>query len=343
MGERNQERLTLGAFEPAEGALDTYGPGLRVDIGRALTEVSQDTTDDDIHSVSVVDNSSYVLSGTYEVMDDPEDAVAPKRGLPQMLVVKIDLTLRKGSEVVFSNALFVDRLRDIIKVGGNSGAFRLEDSIRDLHKQIRLNARHPSATLDGNEIKSSPSSKVAVEILTKSVLASKETKPTPRKPQQRQGFPFVPIAVGEVYEVKVHNRSSKEIAVAMTVDGIDQFTFSEDRNSATGRPRFSHWVIGAGKSFTILGWHKTADPNRDDNILRFLVTKYGDGASQFAPAMDASKVGTIQLAISNSHEFRRGARGDSETGFGPPVKLKQKAVRREIDPPHEFISIQYSR
>ena len=337
--ERDQDKLAMGQFDHAAGGTNFYGPGLRVDLAASFGELSQSSE----QSISLTNRSSYVLSGTYQVMDDPEDALAPQKGLPQMLVIKIDLVVKQNNEVVFPITLFVDRIRDIAKAKGASGLFRLDDSTRKLHEQIRIKSTKPTVAIDGTRIKSSLHSDVSAEVLTKSVLAANDAKATARIPLSRAGVPVVPIAVGEVYEVQIHNDSSDEIAVAMTIDGIDQFSFSEDRDPGTGRPKFSHWIIPAKKSFNILGWHRTADRKRDDNVLRFLVTQYGDGASQFAPQADRSTVGLIQLSISKSHPHRRGARGDSETGFGPPVKQEQKSVRREIDPPHEFISIRYTR
>ncbi|MEM6691932.1 MAG: hypothetical protein AAF664_21060 [Planctomycetota bacterium] len=341
MQEQGHHHLALGEFTSLEGTPDSYGPGLRVELSNAFAEVA--IAEEQETPVSVIKQSIYRVSGTYQVMDDPEDALAPESGVPQMLVLKIDLMLRERGEDLFPVTLFVDRVRDIARVSGTSGLFRLEDDARELHRQIRVKRAKPTFIVDGTKIRSSSESDVAVEILTRSALAGDSVESKPRTVLTEGGTPTVPVAVGEVYEVRIHNLSDDEIAVSMSVDGIDQFTFSEDRDSATGRPRLTHWLIGANRTFTIKGWHRTSDDSRSDNLLRFLVTKYGDGASQFVPQVDRSRVGFLQLAISKSHLSGRGTRGDSETGFGPPVEQKQTVVRRQIDPPHEFLTVRYTQ
>jgi len=100
-------------------------------------------------------------------------------------------------------------------------------------------------------------------------------------------------------------------------------------------------VILAPKSEqTIVGWHRTIDPKRKDNFLSFLVTEYGQGAASKFPAKTQGKVGTITVSFANSFPF---GRSGSETGFGPPREVKQTAVKRSFDPPHDFVTIRYNR
>ena len=172
------------------------------------------------------------------------------------------------------------------------------------------------------------------------------------------------VHVGEVYEVRVVNFSSHEIAVSLAIDGIDHFTFSEDRTAVLDdrgkpvagpdskpvqRPKFSHWIVGPAKAgkpgeVLILGWHKTADPKRKDNVMSFLVTEYGKGAASKFPTQAQGKVGLITVGISRS--FKDGElrpRSANETGFGPDRELKQEVVKRFIDAPHEFVTVRYNR
>ena len=71
------------------------------------------------------------------------------------------------------------------------------------------------------------------------------------------------------------------------------------------------------------------------------MTEYGQGAASKFPTQSQGKVGTITVGIARSHP--PGTKGGSETGFGPPVEVKQEPVKRDIDAPHEFISVRYTR
>lgn len=339
--DKGRDSLTLGDFsQGGKQSDDPFGPGLRVDLAAAIERVCANSED---KKIAIAENADIVVNGRYEVIDDPDDIGAVKKGQPQMLVLKIELQMMEGAELIFPLTIFVNRIRDIARASELTASLDLEDDTRRLHSDLRQASKHPGTSVNGTQIKSSVDSPVTVQILTRPVLAA-ESAMKPREPSVgADHLPFVSIATGEVYEVQLSNSSAAELAVAMSIDGIDQFTFSEDRNEKTGEPKFSHWILKPHQTLTIHGWHKTADPKRKDSVLRFLVTKYGDGASQYAPHADPSKVGVIHLAISRSHEQRHGARGDAETGFGPPVEVKQEVVERVIDPPHEFISIRYAK
>ncbi len=188
----------------------------------------------------------------------------------------------------------------------------------------------------------------AVEIRTKLLKDGDNRDAAPRKIELLNGLPFVGIDQGELYEVRVLNYSQAEIAVALCIDGIDQFTFSEDRkdDKKDGPPRFTHWIVAPAKGdkpgeVIIKGWHKTANPKRQDNVLSFLVTEYGKGAASQFPTKSQGKVGMIAVAVAASHP--PGSKGGSETGFGPPREVKQEVVKRDIDAPHEFVTIRYAR
>lgn len=337
--EEEMDSVSLGEFSPVgDSRVDAFGPGLRIEMARALERYTRDND----RRVSIAENARVQLSGTYQVIDDPEDAAATSQGLPQQLVLKIEFKLVRGAERIFRHTAMVSRVRDIIKAEGIGGLLNLNDSTRDLHKTVRELRETPTYVLEGPRIRSFPHSPVSVEVRAKAVLNSGPAMP--RIAELRDGIPFVPVGIGEVYEIIVRNASNEELAIALAIDGIDQFTFSDDRSQATGIPLFSHWIVRPGSTLPIIGWHKTASGRTVDNVRRFLVTTYGDGASQFVPHPDKSKVGVIHVAISRSHpQSDRGkARGDAETGFGPPAEVRQQVVRRTIDPPHEFIAIRYS-
>src|SRR5262249_37026990 len=137
----------------------------------------------------------------------------------------------------------------------------------------------------------------------------------------------------------VRNNSEQEVGVSLAVDGIDVFTFSEDRNDK-GEPRFTHFILAPKSETTVVGWHRTIDPKRKGNYLSFLVTDYGQGAAAKFPAQRQGKAGTITVWFANSSPS---GRSGSETGFGPPREVKQTAVKRSFDPPHDFVTIRYNR
>jgi len=105
----------------------------------------------------------------------------------------------------------------------------------------------------------------------------------------RDGEPFMKIHLDEIYQFVIHNRTKLEAAVTVSIDGLDVYHFTEDRDPQTGRSNYSHSIIAPNSSSTIVGWHKT-----NQKSLSFLVTGYGKGAgSQERTA--AGKMGVITV------------------------------------------------
>jgi hypothetical protein len=160
----------------------------------------------------------------------------------------------------------------------------------------------------------------------------------------KEGLAFVDIQEDEEYEVVIHNRSSRPVAVALSIDGLDVFHFSKER-SAKGTPAFTHFLVEGNQSFSIVGWHHTADPRATDNALSFLVTAYGQGAVSKAGIPSRGRIGVIHAQFSHCLELPDGTlpRSGNETGFGPPREAKLRAVRVELEPPHDSVTVRYTR
>ncbi len=273
--------------------------------------------------------------------------------------IKAKLQYTNGDEVSefkeFVGA--VRKVTDIARITGATVAFKPDSEYSgppsdgrnpDVQHSLPPGPGQPPkviAFVDGTFVRTSKASPYAVEIRKKPLAAPGSALPVAAS--LKEGLPFVGIDRGEVYEVRVVNDSDHEIAVSLAIDGIDQFTFSEDRKP-DGTPKFSHWIVGAAKDrkpgeVLIVGWHKTADPSRKDNVLSFLVTEYGKGALGKFPTRAQGKIGTITVGISRSYVPGPNApKSASETGFGPPREVKQEVVTRKIDDPHEFITIRYN-
>lgn len=210
------------------------------------------------------------------------------------------------------------------------------------NKEIQKSQKEHSVVINGSLVSAHPDSPYAVEVRCKPHRNHERFKAQPRPAQDVNGQAFVPIEKGELYELRLVNRSKQEAAAAITVDGIDVFTFSEDRNAA-GRPRFTHFIVPAEGEVKVVGWHKTASPMRKDNFLAFLVTENGHGARARFPQTPQGRVGCITVAFSHAFPPGTARSAGAETGFGPPIEVKQEIVKRVIDPPHEFVTIHYQR
>ena len=308
----NQRSVRVGHFSPGGKGLDdsNSGAGISGQLAQALG--------------SFVNKDSLLeVKGDYLYLPDKQG------GDSKIMVVKIGaqiINTDNGDVVkIFTGqeAAVVAANPDIAKITNITGSLNPEGSYTERNKQIQELKEKPSIAVDGTLIKSSKESPYAVQLLVKPLQNHENIVAQPKLPLPPDGGKaFVPIGKGELYEVRVFNFSTQETAVTLTVDGLDDFTFSDDRKP-DGTPKFSHWIVPAAKDGkpgvqTIPGWHKTADPHRKDNFLSFLVTEYGQGGASKFPTKSQGKVGII--TVSFAYSFPEGtarSSGDVETGFGP--------------------------
>ena len=172
----------------------------------------------------------------------------------------------------------------------------------ETNKEIQKNVnKNPDIHLAGTRISSREGRPFEIEVLEQPLEEFGKKPPSAvAAKKEANGLPFVSIARGELYEIKVYNHSGAEVAVAVSIDGIDMFHFSRDRvigegekkqiklikdnEPLEGRPRFSHFILqkdDRGKpqeELTIQGWHHSVEGT--DNFRSFLVTAYGQGRTR---------------------------------------------------------------
>lgn len=194
-------------------------------------------------------------------------------------------------------------------------------------------------------VRTHPESPYGVEIRVKPAVKA-EAKP--KEAELKDGVPFVEIGLGELYEISLVNDSAHEAAVRIAIDGLDVFTFSEDRK-ADGKARFTHFILPAKKTTVIKGWHRTNKDLPEGNIWSFLVTEYGKGAD--SAKKSSGKVGVVSVTFSVSYlseEELKNAEGKArdvrkETDRGPLDREKFQAVKRFIGIERDVVSVRYSR
>ena len=119
-------------------------------------------------------------------------------------------------------------------------------------------------------------------------------QPRPIVQSKAEPEPFVKIDRGEAYEVRLVNGSDYDAAVDLRIDGVSSFAFSDMRQTEgpkKGEPLYDHWIVPAGKTVLIKGWHKD-----NKTVDSFLVMEFAKGAAARllnALPKDTAKFGTI--------------------------------------------------
>ena len=337
------------------------GPGLKESFRTALSE----------KKILVNEGAEHLLTGQYFVTDKK----SLQANQPLRLTIKLGLVKRSGQvavELLPINAEFdtakhiarIDSTRDLALAFGFHGRVTPDHGDYQAPKQERQKEMtdqilKPVPFLSGTRVRSKQESEYEVEILAKPLNDYATGKAQPRTPRLEKGQAFVDIERNELYEIKIFNNSHKDVAVAVSVDGLSVFHFADkDHCNEQGRPKFNYYIVhpkgyqeydDAGRrvdydgTLTVVGWFQKLAP--PDNYLSFLVTEYGKGAVSKAGIKSRSQVGAIHVQFSYCRPLKKGehARSGNETGFGPPRSVQQKAVSYEIDPPYDFVTIRYTR
>jgi hypothetical protein len=134
---------------------------------------------------------------------------------------------------------------------------------------------------------------------------------TPCQPENRGGQARVKIGAGQVYAVRLSNRASHRVAVALHVDGLSVFEFSDARQGGPGSsPRYTHFVIEPGEQYLVRGWHHT----NEGQDYEFEVRDLPPNAPLPALRQSAS-LGTVTAAFSACWSTNESAPPD---GFSAP-------------------------
>jgi hypothetical protein len=136
------------------------------------------------------------------------------------------------------------------------------------------------------------------------------------------------------------------MAVAVLIDGLDVFTVSEDRGKE-GRPRFTHWLVPAGKAIDVQGWHRS----NDKGSFAFQVVPLAESVVGKAAKGDLgllkgnAKRGTITVCFHPTapEGSPKGAGDGDATGLGPHLPGKFTEAKRVVRDMIDIVTVRYTR
>jgi hypothetical protein len=151
----------------------------------------------------------------------------------------------------------------------------------------------------------------------------------------------VEIRRNEIYAVRLINNSEYDAAVALTVDGLSTFAFSETDCSVM--------LVPAGSDTVVTGWHRRNEGAHA--VSAFKVTEYPESAAAKIFATNKpSSVGTINACfraawtgnkIPPDEPMDKDSRGALGTGIGPPRPGQFQVVRMTTGVVRANVAVRY--
>jgi hypothetical protein len=194
----------------------------------------------------------------------------------------------------------------------------------------------PKPSLDGSSILAGDKSPFGIEVLV-------DNKPLPAVDED--GLAVVKLKRDQTYAVRLINRSDLEMAVRLSIDGLNLFTFSELRQKEgkfKGCPQYDMVLVPPRGSIEIGGWHRN-----NTTSAKFKITDYGETAA--AKMGKATDIGTITATFCAAWtktppaDEPGGARavGEDGTGFGEDFTAKYQVVERTIGAVRAAVAVRY--
>jgi hypothetical protein len=326
LADEKLEAIDLGEFTGPPSPATSTGPGIQQLLLEELTA----------RKVKVQRRAGAYVKGEYLPVEVDTDAVRDR------VVLRLEAVVRdgKGRKLAAMKADVKSNL-DIVRLFGLTCKLPTKGDAGDRNEELTRILEKPRAFADGTRVLARKDSPYAVEVLVRGAGG----RAAPRMPSLDDGQAFVPIGSGARYEVRVYNDSAYDTAASVSVDGIDAFTFSQVREAKTGRPQYTHYIVPAGKTATVQGWHRT-----DQRAASFEVGSYGDSAA--ARLLRANpRLGTITVCFHAAWKGKdappdeKGSRSPDDVGtrLGPPIEAGTRPVQRTVGVLRDSVSVRYSK
>lgn len=229
----------------------------------------------------------------------------------------------------------IDKHEDIASLLGATTEIYAQDKHIDRNRDYKKHLLDPRLYIDGSKCAPNEHCPYQIEILV-------HGHPLPIR--LHDGLGHVSIKHGDIYAVRIYNKSPYDAAVRLSVDGLNVFTFSQLRKH-DGSPKYEFYIVPAHKTVTLKGWHRS-----NSTVDSFLVTDYAKSAA--ATIQHQHELGTITAVFSAAwpkggqkphDEDFTGKGGGKATGFGPPVAQQVNEVHREVGRMRAAISLRYDK
>jgi hypothetical protein len=282
----------------------------------------------------VKDAAQVEVKGEFDDVKDKQSGLLAAR-------IKGSVTDKSG-KVLFTFARGVFGENVLASLFGTTSKLAPDLPPPERNAEIEKGLDAPKAFVKGAQVSAAADSPYAVEIVS---APQSGAQYSPRSAALQNGLAFVPLQRGEVFGVRLINRSSLDAAVTLTIDGLNLYEFSDFKDPKTGRPKFSVVLVGAGQEVFLRGWHRTHETSEE-----FVITEYAKSASALVKSTAPTGVVTAQFAAAwpkdaptPADEPKGQSRSADAVGRGVQFEQKYFEVERNIGVTRATVSVRYAK
>ena len=320
LGNLQEKSVSLGQFSGLPQLGVTGGPGIAFTLKSELEAAG----------VEVKVRAKYGIHGRFRVVRDAQSQTPAMEITADVVDLqgKVIAKIRRG---VFGEG-------NLIATTGPTAELPPEAPPQQRVQTIVERLEKPAASLQGAMVRSAADSPYGVEIL---VRTSADEDYQVLDPKLLENLAFVGIERKCSYAVRLSNDSPHDAAVALFIDGLSMFTFSE-------HTEYGHVVIPAGGNALIEGWHRN---NEESN--QFEVVEYANSPAARI-LQNTSTIGTITASFAAAWSGDKDrpddeprqedtARSANGTGLGKKISKQYDEVTRCSGVVRSVVSVRYSR
>lgn len=286
------------------------------------------------NGLSVKESASVEVKGGFDDVKDKQSGLLAAR-------IKGSVADKTGKVLfTFSRGVFGENI--LASLFGTTSKLAPDLPPPERNAQIEKQLDSPKVLVKGAQVSAAADSPYAVEILA---APQSGAQYSPRAASIQNGLAFVPLQRGEVFGVKLINRSKLDAAVTLTIDGLNLYEFSDLKDPKTGRPKFSVVLVPAGQEIFLRGWHRTHEASEE-----FVITEYAKSASALVKSTAPTGVVTAQFAAAwpkdaPTPDDEPSGQSRSADAVGRGVQFEQKffEVERNIGVTRATVSVRYTK
>lgn len=312
--QQGDNQIAVGQFTGPSRMPSSSGPAIVKELTEQLMALG----------ITVSRRAKLEVKGDYiPVVDET------KRGPSALLRGRI---LDTSGKVLFEFEKGFSNESTVTELFGLTVSLPPDQAPRERKKILRESIDEPKTNFAETRILAGPESPYAIEI-----LVSTPEGLVARAPSNDEGLAFVDIKKEESYAIRIHNKSSHDVAVTVTVDGLNMFAFTD----VAQYREIGVVIVAAGSTGTVRGWHRN---NQTSDA--FLVTDYAKSAA--AELKQATDIGVISCSFAAA--WPQGAepppdeavkRNEVATARGAQLEAKYQEVARHIGKTRAAVSVRY--